>query len=92
MGSKIYVGGLPYLATESHLNSLFTVHGTTKSIRIIKDKFTGQSRRFGFVEMSTVAEAMAAIAALNGTRLAGRMLTVKKTRRTIGHAQLQPCK
>ena len=91
MGSKIYVGGLPYLATESHLNSLFTIHGTPKSVRIIKDRFTGQSRRFGFVEMSTGAEAMAAIASLNGTRLAGRMLTVKKTRSTRGHTQPQKC-
>lgn len=78
MGSKIYVGGLPYLATESHLNALFAIHGTMKSIRIIKDKFTGKSRRFGFVEMSTAEEARSAIAALNGTRLAGRTLTVKK--------------
>lgn len=78
MGSKIYVGGLPCLTTESQLNDLFAAHGTMKSIRIIKDKFTGRSRRFGFVEMSTAREAQAAIVGLNGARLAGRMLTVNE--------------
>ena len=53
MGSKIYVGGLPYAATEPQLNDLFTPHGTVESARVIMDKFTGQSRGFGFVEMAT---------------------------------------
>jgi RNA recognition motif-containing protein len=78
MGSKIYVGGLPYLATESQLNDLFAAHGTMESVRIIKDKFTGRSRRFGFVEMSTAEEAKAAITALNGTQLAGRTLMINE--------------
>lgn len=80
MGSKIYVGGLPHLATESQLNDLFVAHGTMESVRIIKDKFTGRSRHFGFVEMSRPEEARAAIVALNGTRLAGRMLMVHEAR------------
>ena len=57
MGSKIYVGGLPYSATEPQLQDLFAPHGTVESARVITDKFTGQSRGFGFVEMSTVEEA-----------------------------------
>ncbi len=53
MGSKLYVGGLPYAATESQLTTLFAAHGTVESARVITDKFTGQSRGFGFVEMAT---------------------------------------
>ena len=49
MGAKIYVGGLPYSATESQLQTLFSPHGTVESVRIITDKFTGQSRGFGLV-------------------------------------------
>ena len=60
MGSKIYVGGLPYSATEQELSDLFGRHGAVASARIITDKFTGQSRGFGFVEMSSDAEAQAA--------------------------------
>jgi len=68
MGSKIYVGGLPYSATEQQLSELFAPHGTVESARVITDKFTGQSRGFGFVEMSTEEEAKKAIAALNATQ------------------------
>ena len=67
MGSKIYVGGLPYSTTEQQLSDLFAAHGSVASARIITDKFTGQSRGFGFVEMSGDSEAQAAIAALNRT-------------------------
>lgn len=80
MGSKIYVGGLPYATTESQLNDLFAQHGTVASANVITDRFTGQSRGFGFVEMSTEEEAKAAIAALNGTELDGRTLTVNEAR------------
>jgi RNA recognition motif-containing protein len=80
MGSKIYVGGLPYSATEPQLNDLFATHGTVESARVITDKFTGQSRGFGFVEMSTAEEAKAAIAALNGTQMDGRTLTVNEAK------------
>ncbi|HMS86614.1 MAG TPA: hypothetical protein PKD12_23555 [Nitrospira sp.] len=67
MSLKLYVGGLPYAATESQLNALFAEHGTVESARIVVDKFTGQSRGFGFVEMSTSEEGQAAIPALNGS-------------------------
>ena len=80
MGSKIYVGGLPYSATEQQLSDLFAAHGAVASARIITDKFTGQSRRFGFVEMSSDSEAQAAITALNGSEMGGRTLTVNEAR------------
>lgn len=80
MGAKIYVGGLPYSTTEQQLSDLFAAHGAVASARIITDKFTGQSRGFGFVEMSSDAEAQAAISALNGTQLGGRTLTVNEAR------------
>ena len=80
MGAKIYVGGLPYSATETQLNDLFAVHGTVESARVITDRFTGQSRGFGFVEMSKDEEAKVAITALNGTQMDGRTLTVNEAR------------
>ena len=80
MGSKIYVGGLPYSATEQQLSDLFGAHGAVASARIITDKFTGQSRGFGFVEMSSDSEAQAAITALNGSDMGGRTLTVNEAR------------
>ncbi len=80
MGSKIYVGGLPYATTEQELNDLFTAHGAVQSARIITDKFTGKSKGFGFVEMATADEAQKAIAALNATQLGGRTLTVNEAR------------
>ncbi len=80
MGSKIYVGGLPYSATEQQLSELFAPHGTVESARIITDKFTGQSRGFGFVEMATEEEAKKAIEALNATQMGGRTLTVNEAK------------
>jgi RNA recognition motif-containing protein len=80
MGSKLYVGGLPYSTTESQLTTIFAAHGTVESARVIADKFTGQSRGFGFVEMSTSEEAQAAISALNGSQMDGRSLTVNEAK------------
>ena len=80
MGSKLYVGGLPFAATEAQLTTLFAAHGTVESARVIADKFTGQSRGFGFVEMSTPEEAKAAITALNGSQMDGRSLTVNEAK------------
>jgi RNA recognition motif-containing protein len=80
MGSKIYVGGLPYSATEQQLNDLFAPYGTVESVRVITDKFTGQSRGFGFVEMATAEEAKKAIEALNATQMEGRTLTVNEAK------------
>ena len=80
MGSKLYVGGLPYSATVQQLSDLFKAHGSIESARVITDKFTGQSRGFGFVEMSTAEEAQKAIGALNGTQMDGRTLTVNEAK------------
>ena len=80
MGSKLYVGGLPYSATQDELTKLFSAHGTVESANIISDKFTGQSRGFGFVEMSSQEEATAAIEALNSAEFGARTLTVNEAR------------
>ncbi len=80
MGSKIYVGGLPYSATENEMEALFAEHGTVESARVITDKYTGQSRGFGFVEMSSPSEAQAAIAALHSTEMGGRTLIVNEAK------------
>ena len=80
MGSKLYVGSLPYSTTEQQLSDLFAQHGSVQSAKVITDRFTGQSRGFGFVEMATDEEAQKAIAALNGTDLGGRTLGVNEAR------------
>jgi RNA recognition motif-containing protein len=80
MGTKLYVGGLPYSTTEQQLSELFTQQGSVTSAKVITDKFTGQSRGFGFVEMATGEEAQKAITALNGTQMAGRTITVNEAR------------
>ena len=80
MGNKLYVGGLPYSITEGRLQEIFQAHGTVESAKVISDKFTGQSRGFGFVEMSSGGEAQKAIEALNGTQLDGRTLVVNEAK------------
>jgi RNA recognition motif-containing protein len=80
MSKNIYVGGLSYSVTEGQLQELFSAHGTVEAVRVITDKYTGQSRGFGFVEMQSPAEAQHAIQALNGTQLDGRTLIVNEAR------------
>ena len=80
MGSKIYVGGLPYSTDDAKLGELFAPHGHVESAKVITDRSTGQSRGFGFVEMSTPQEATAAITAVNGTQMDGRTLTVNEAK------------
>ena len=80
MGTKLYVGSLPYSTTEQQLTELFAQHGTVQSAKVITDRYTGQSRGFGFVEMATNEEAQKAITALNGTPLGGRTLVVNEAR------------
>jgi len=77
---NIYVGNLPFDATEDDLRQAFSAFGQVASVTIIKDKFTGESRGFGFVELPAKAEADAAITGLNGTDLKGRTLTVNEAR------------
>jgi RNA recognition motif-containing protein len=76
MASKLYVGGLSYSTTSETLREYFSQCGTVESASVITDKFSGQSRGFGFVEMATAEEAQRAIAELNGKDLDGRKLTV----------------
>lgn len=77
---NIYVGNLSRDATEQDLQDAFAAFGQVTSATIIKDKFTGDSRGFGFVEMSDSTEANSAIEGLNGTDLKGRALTVNEAR------------
>ena len=76
---KIYVGNLPFTATEDQLRQLFTDHGTVESVSVVTDRETGRSRGFGFVEMAA-ADADTAISALNGTALGDRNLNVNEAR------------
>ena len=72
MGRKLYVGNLPYSATESDLSTKCGAFGTVESVKLITDRDTGRSKGFGFVEMSSDSEAQAAIDGLNGTDYDGR--------------------
>ena len=82
---NIYVGNLAREATEEDVREAFKAFGQVTSVSIIKDKFSGESRGFGFVEMPSQAEAQSAIAGLNGKELQGRSLTVNEARpRTEG--------
>ena len=76
----IYVGNLPYEASDADLRELFEQHGTVTSARVILDKYTGKSRGFGFVEMPEQAQAEAAVNAANGADLMGRRLRVNESR------------
>jgi RNA recognition motif-containing protein len=77
---NIYVGNLSYETTEGDLRSAFEQFGAVESVSIIKDKFSGQSKGFGFVEMPTKAEGQSAIEALNGKEKNGRTLKVNEAR------------
>ncbi|MEY3764090.1 MAG: putative RNA-binding protein RbpA [Armatimonadota bacterium] len=77
---RIYVGGLPFRTNSDELRELFGNHGDVTDAAVMEDRFTGQSRGFGFVEMSNPEEAQAAIAALNGAAFGGRTLTVNEAR------------
>lgn len=76
MGKRLFVGNLPFSATEEQLRGLFGQHGEVTSVEIVKDKFTQRSRGFGFVEMASEEAGAAAIAALNQYSLENRPLTV----------------
>ena len=80
---KIYVGNLPFDATEDEVRQMFEPHGATTSVSMVNDNMTGRFRGFGFVEMSD-ADAAKAIAALNGKDLRGRALTVNESRPKTG--------
>jgi RNA recognition motif-containing protein len=80
METKLYVGNLPYTATEDDLRTLFSQAGTVTSVALIKDRDSGRSKGFGFVEMSSQAEVEQAIKLLNGKHYEDRDLTVNIAR------------
>lgn len=80
MGKKIYVGNLPFTATNESLSEVFGAFGSVDSSKIITDRDTGRSKGFGFVEMSDSSAADQAIEKLNGSDLGGRSLTVNEAR------------
>ncbi len=80
MGKKLYVGNLPFSATEQLLTDTFAQCGTVESVKIITDRDTGRSKGFGFVEMGSDAEAQAAISKFNGADLEGRAMTVNEAK------------
>ena len=80
MAVKLYVGGLPWATTDEELSAAFAQAGTVTSSTVMKDKFTGRSRGFGFIEMATQEEATAAVDMWHGKELAGRTLTVNEAR------------
>jgi RNA recognition motif-containing protein len=80
MGKKLYIGNLSFKVTEDELQEKLAEFGQVESVKIITDRDTGQSKGFGFVEMSSDAEARAAIDGLNGKDLGGRALKVNEAR------------
>lgn len=80
MSMKLYVGNISYELTETELSELFTPYGTVESVKIILDRDTGQSRGFGFVEMSTREQGEAAMRELNGKEVRNRNLVVNEAR------------
>jgi RNA recognition motif-containing protein len=80
MEAKLYVGNLPYTTADADLQSLFSACGTVKSAQVIKDRESGRSKGFGFVEMSSSEEANAAINMFHGKDFSGRPLTVNLAR------------
>ncbi len=80
MGKKLYVGNLPFSATDQILMETFSQCGTVESSKIIVDRDTGRSKGFGFVEMSTAAEAQEAISKFNGADYDGRSMVVNEAK------------
>jgi RNA recognition motif-containing protein len=78
MGKKLYVGNLPFSATEDSLKEAFSRYGTVESVNIITDRDTGQSRGFGFIELSSKQEAAEAISKMNSAEMDGRTLKVSE--------------
>lgn len=80
MANKLFVGSLAYSATDADLETFFQAAGTVQSAKVIMDRETNRSKGFGFVEMSTDAEAEAAVKDLNGKELNGRPVNVTEAR------------
>lgn len=82
--TKLFVGNLPFTATEDSVRALFAPHGTVEKLSLISDRDTGRPRGFGFVEMSN-GDAARAMQALNGTDFEGRSLKVSEAQSKEGH-------
>ena len=80
MGKKLYIGNLAYDVTQEELQDVFSQAGTVTSVSVVADKFSGQSRGFAFVEMSSDEEAKEAISKLDGYSMKGRNLRVDEAR------------
>src|SRR3954462_11689149 len=80
MGTKLYVGNLSFNTTENELQELFSQAGTVQEVSLMQDKFTGKSRGFAFVTMSSEEDAQNAISKFNGQTVEGRPLTVNEAR------------
>lgn len=80
MGTKLFVGSLPWAVNDDSLKTTFSQFGNVVSAKVIVDRETGKSRGFGFVEMGDDSEANAAIKALNGSQLAGRNIVVNEAK------------
>lgn len=87
---NIYIGNLAYGVTDGQLEALFQEFGTVTSVNLIKDKFSGESKGFGFIEMERQAEAEEAIKKLNGRPLDGRNLTVNIARARNDRSHSRP--
>jgi len=80
MGNKLYVGNLPYSFNDSDMERAFSAYGSVNSAKVMMDRDSGRSKGFGFVEMSTEAEANAAIQGLNGQDFGGRGIVVNEAK------------
>ena len=80
MSTKLYVGNIPFSTTSQDLQNMFSAHGAVVQVELVSDRFTGRSRGFAFVEMASAEDAQKAIAALQGTQLEGRTVTVNEAR------------
>ena len=77
---KLFVGGLPFATTDDELNQLFAAHGTVASATVVRDRDSGRSKGFGFVEFENDEEGKAAEKALNGSEVGGRTISVAEAR------------
>ena len=80
MAKRLYVGGLPYETTDDELKDLFSEAGTVESAKVVTDRYSGRSRGFGFVEMSTDEEAQKAVESMNGKQIGERSITVNEAK------------
>ncbi|MBA4251452.1 MAG: RNA-binding protein [Chlorobiaceae bacterium] len=80
MSTKLFVGSLPWSATDDSLKETFEAHGNVVSAKVVTDRQTGKSRGFGFVEMESSSDASSAIQALNGAQLNGRSIIVSEAK------------